>query len=110
MPVHFRYLEDFAKGFARLRKRYRLIEEDLAALESELQHKNVRGDYVRGFDLPIYKIRMTNRSARRGKRGGFRVIYYLQTSESILFIHIYSKSDQDDVSDSEVRRRLSKID
>ena len=110
MPVRFRYLEDFAKDFARLRKRYRRIEDDLAALESELQHKNVRGDYVRGFGLPIYKIRMANRSARRGKRGGFRVIYYLQTSESILFIHIYSKSDQDDVSASELWRRIGKLD
>lgn len=110
MPVEFSYSEDFAKDFARLRKRYRRIEDDLAALESEMQHKNVRGDSVRGYGLPIYKIRMTNRSAGRGKRGGFRVIYYLQTSESILFIHIYSKSDQDDVNDSEVWRRLTNID
>lgn len=110
MPLQFRYLEDFAKDFARLRKRYRRIEDDLTALESEMQFKNVRGDFVRGYGLPIYKIRMTNRSAGRGKRGGFRVIYYLQTSESILFIHIYSKSDRDDVNDSEVWRRLTNID
>ncbi len=110
MPLQFRYSEEFAKDFARLRKRYRRIEDDLAALESEMQHKNVRGDFVRGYGLPIYKIRMTNRSARRGKRGGFRIIYYLQTSESILFIHIYSKSDQDDVNDSEVWKRLTNID
>ncbi|MDE2775999.1 MAG: type II toxin-antitoxin system RelE/ParE family toxin [Chloroflexota bacterium] len=110
MPLQFRYSEDFARDFARLRKRYRRIEDDLAALESEMQHKNARGDIVRGYGLPIYKIRMTNRSARRGKRGGFRVIYYLQTSESILFIHIYSKSDQDNVNDREVWGRLTNID
>lgn len=110
MPVRFRYLEDFAKDFARLRKRYRRIEDDLAVLEADMQHRNLRGVHIPGFGLPIYKVRMANRSAGRGKRGGFRVIYYLQSSESILFIHIYTKSDKDDVSASELWRRIGNLD
>ena len=109
MPVEFTYSEDFAKDVARLRKRFRRIEEDLAALEADMQHRNLRGVHMQGFGLPIYKIRMANRSARLGRRGGFRVIYYLQTSESILFIHIYAKSDKDDVSRGDVRRMLRNI-
>ncbi len=109
MAVEFTYSEDFAKDFARLRKRYRRIEDDLAALEADMQHRNLRGVHLPGFDLPIYKVRMANRSARRGKRGGFRIIYYLQSSDKILFVLIYSKSDQDDVSDSDVWRRLRNI-
>ena len=106
MVVEFTYSEDFAKDFARLRKRYRRIEDDLAALEADMQHSNLRGVHLPGFGLPIYKIRMANRSARRGKRGGFRIVYYLQSSDTILFFLVYSKSDQDNVSDSEIWRRL----
>jgi len=110
LRMEFGYSEDFAKDFARLRKRFPRIEDDLAALEADMQHRNLRGVHMQGFGLPIYKIRMANRSDRRGKRGGFRIVYYLQSSNSILFLLIYSKSDQDDVNDSEVRRRLSFID
>ena len=109
MVVEFTYSEDFAKDFARLRKRYRRIEDDLAALEADMQHRNLRGVHMPGFGLPIYKVRMANRSARRGKRGGFRIVYYMQSSDTILFFLVYSKSDQDDVSDSEVWRRLRNI-
>ena len=108
--MEFTYSVDFAKDFARLRKRYRRIEYDLAALEADMQHRNYRGVHMQGFGLPIYKVRMANRSARRGKSGGFRIVYYLQSSNSILFFLIYSKSDQDDVDDSEVWRRLTNID
>lgn len=109
MPVEFTYSEDFAKDFARLRKRYRRIEDDLAALEADMQQRDLRGVHMQGYGLPIFKIRMANRSAGRGKRGGFRIVYYLQSSNSILFLLVFSKSDQDDVNVSEVWRRLANI-
>ena len=107
MPVEFTYSDDFAKDLTRLRKRYRRIENDLAALEADMQHRNLRGVHMPGFGLPLYKVRMANRSARCGKRGGFRVIYLKESSDSILFLHIYSKSDKDDVS--EVHRMLGNL-
>ncbi len=75
-----------------------------------MQHRNLRGIHVPGFGLPIYKIRMANRSASRGKRGGFRIVYYLQSRDSIIFVHIYSKSDQEVARKSEIWRRLGNID
>jgi hypothetical protein len=43
-------------------------------------------------------VRVQNRDARRGKRGGYRIIYYLKTERQRLLITIYSKSDKSDIS------------
>ena len=63
-----------------------------------------------GFGLPIYKIRMANRSASRGRRWRIsRHICIFGTSESILLSIVYSKSDRNDVSRGDVRRMLRDI-
>ncbi len=105
MPVQFTYAKGFVKDFLRLRKRFHRIEADIEALKAELRRAH-RGELMTGYGLPLYKVRMANRSARRGKRGGFRVIYRFQNSETILFMHIYSKTEKENVSPSEINRML----
>jgi len=41
---------------------------------------------------------------RRGKSGGFRVIYYVQLSDRVILLTIYSKSDETDISIAEIRQ------
>ena len=41
---------------------------------------------------------------KKGKSGGYRLIYWLPSDESIVLLDIYSKSDQPDIDISEVRR------
>jgi mRNA-degrading endonuclease RelE of RelBE toxin-antitoxin system len=52
----------------------------------------------------VYKVRLRNRDAQRGKRGGHRVIYYVRAIDHILLIYVYSKTEQEDVSVAEIRR------
>ena len=52
---------------------------------------------------------MTNRSARRGKSGGFRAIYHPDKDGRFVFVHIYSKTDQNDASASEILERVKDI-
>lgn len=59
---------------------------------------------------PYTKVRLPNPSARRGKRGGFRVIYYLLLSDRVIMLTIYSKSLRADLSLSKLRRLLDEID
>ena len=42
--------------------------------------------------------------ARRGKSGGFRVIYYVQLSDLVTLLTIYSKTDDTDISIAEIRQ------
>ena len=75
MSIKVQFSRGFVKDIKRLRKRYRLIEQDIESLMAEMAHESYRSDYMPKFGREVYKVRLTNRSARRGKRGGFRVIY-----------------------------------
>jgi mRNA-degrading endonuclease RelE of RelBE toxin-antitoxin system len=39
-------------------------------------------DEVAGAKYQIFKVRLKNSDTRKGKSGGYRVIYYLKTSEA----------------------------
>ncbi|MGI9281239.1 MAG: type II toxin-antitoxin system RelE/ParE family toxin [Endozoicomonas sp.] len=51
----------------------------------------------------MYKIRVRNSDAKRGKSGGYRVIYYLKTKEVIILVTLYSKTEQTDIQTDEVQ-------
>ncbi|RIK26832.1 MAG: hypothetical protein DCC52_09840 [Chloroflexi bacterium] len=53
----------------------------------------------------LYKLRVRNSDNRKGKSGGYRLIYYLRTTERLILVTIYSKSDQGDIS----KKRLASI-
>jgi hypothetical protein len=53
-----------------------------------------------GYDM--YKVRLANPSAKRGKRGGFPAIYYLQLVDSATLLTIYSKTEQTDISPDDI--------
>lgn len=60
-------------------------------------------------EMTIYKARLRNTSARRGSRGGFRVVYrIMEDGTIILLLLIWSKSDSSDLPDSEIHRVASK--
>jgi len=109
MQIRFNFSRDFLKDVRRLRKRYRFIEEDIDSLKEEMRHKGYRGVLLSGYEAPIYKVRLANRSARRGKSGGFRAMYIFLDNDTILFVHIYSKSDKAGVTAGEVGRILSDL-
>lgn len=61
-----------------------------------------------GYDR-VFKVRLRNRSARRGKRGGFRVVYYEQVSDQVFLLLIYSKSEIDNIPSVDIRRTLEAV-
>lgn len=57
----------------------------------------------------IRKVRWRETGRGKGKRGGVRVIYYWHTAGSLIyFLHIYSKSEQADLSEDE-KKALRKL-
>ena len=68
------------------------------------------GDRVPETSHRIYKVRLPNPSARRGKSGGFRVYYAVGQSDLICLVTIYSKTDQDDANKYEVQQRIQRMD
>ena len=103
--------DDFDRLVDRLRRRFRLIDQDLDRLGFELRN-GVRPQDERLQNMGgmrVFKARLRNTSAGRGKRGGFRVIYRVMDDGTIiLLLLIWSKTDISDVPDSEIRRVASK--
>ncbi len=103
-PVAIRFTPEFKRNLRALAKRYRNIRSDIEPVLNQLQSGDLVGDQVPRVGYTLYKVRIRNRDAQRGKSGGYRMIYYLRTPEQIILITLYSKSDQSDISAGEVRR------
>ena len=62
------------------------------------------GQRIPRIGYSVYKVRLPNRAARRGKSGGFRVIYYVQLIDHVTLLTIYSKTDETDISVQEIQQ------
>jgi len=97
----------FERQLKQLGRRYRRIRQDLEPLLKQLIAGETPGDRLQGVQSVVYKVRLANRDARRGKSGGYRVIYYLPSDEAITLLTLYSKTDHDDIPADEVARIIT---
>ena len=101
------YFDKLAKD---LRKRYPNVWKDIEPLIDQLEGGEVPGDRLQQVgSYEAYKVRLPNRDARRGKSGGYRVIYHVRTAKAIYLLEIYSKSDKEDIDDAEVIAEIEDI-
>jgi mRNA-degrading endonuclease RelE of RelBE toxin-antitoxin system len=100
------YAESFLKAATRLQKRYKHVQDDAETLADQLEAGELPDDRIQGLSYWVYKARIQNHDAHRGKSGGYRVIYYLETAEFIVILSIYSKSDLSDIPTEAVRRLI----
>jgi mRNA-degrading endonuclease RelE of RelBE toxin-antitoxin system len=101
------YSEAFKQQIRRLGQRYRRIRSDVEPLLNRLEAGETPGDRMQYPDHVLYKVRVKNTDALRGKSGGYRVIYYQRTSTDLLLVAIYSKSEQSDIARHEVLRIIT---
>ncbi|MDM8546383.1 type II toxin-antitoxin system RelE family toxin [Candidatus Venteria ishoeyi] len=104
--VEIFYTAEFKRTLRHLAKKYRNIRADLEPLLESLQAGETPGDQVQHVHYTVYKVRLPNRDARRGKSGGYRVIYYAQTAEQVILVTLYSKSEQGDITPEQIRSIL----
>ena len=107
--LDIRFTSEFKRNLRALEKRYRHIRSDIEPIIEQLQAGDFIGDRIPRTGFSLYKVRVSNRDAQRGKSGGYRLIYYLKTSQNVILITIYSKSEQADISTAEVRRIINEF-
>jgi len=100
--VIIRYSDAFKSQLKRLSRRYRRIRSDVQPLLDRLSAGETPGDRIQVPGHLLYKARVRNSDAARGKRGGYRIIYDVQTANGLLLVAIYSKSDQGDIAHEEL--------
>ena len=103
--------DTFARETKKLAKKYRHIREDFLPLLDQLESGLLAGDAVAGFENKVYKARVASSDQKKGKSGGFRVIYYIVSDKNeILLLTVYAKAKQADIKDNDVRRMLNQLD
>jgi hypothetical protein len=81
--------------FARAREAYGMDDAEFSELQAALGAQPEAGDVIPGTG-GCRKLRW--RAQGRGKRGGYRVIYFLRTAEGlIVLVLLYSKNVRDNV-------------
>ena len=101
-------ISPFDKQLKRLVKKYPSLKTEYVKLLERLEVEPVRGVSMTNN---CYKIRLAVKSKGKGKSGGARIISHLQVTENKVFLlTIYDKSEQEDITDKEIRYLLSFID
>ncbi|MDC0832821.1 type II toxin-antitoxin system RelE/ParE family toxin [Geitlerinema sp. CS-897] len=101
-PRKLEFTSEFKRNIRTLVKRYRNIRQDVEPLLDRLQAGEILGDRVSGTGYEIYKVRLKNSDVRKGKSGGYRLIYYVKLPTAIVLVTIYSKSDRSDIPAKEI--------
>src|SRR5262249_33940260 len=99
----------FQKQLDRLARKFPQVIEVVASLVDALQADQRPGDKIPGIGYDVYKLRLRNPSARRGKSGGFRGVYYVRVSNHGVLLTIYSKTRQTDIHVEDIRRILQEL-
>lgn len=107
-PYQIHQAPTFLSSLRELTKRYpRALVTVNPALEA-LQQNPEAGSAIPGWRRMVWKLRINSRDIRRGKRFGFRLIYYLE-GRTIYPLLIYAKANKSDVSPDEIMRMLRAI-
>jgi mRNA-degrading endonuclease RelE of RelBE toxin-antitoxin system len=107
-PVQVTFSDQFERDVRRLGKRDRRIRLDIQPLIEQLESGELLGDQIPDVGYTVFKVRVRNSSAQKGKSGGYRVVYYLKTPSRILLVTMYSKSEQSDIAAAEIREILTR--
>jgi len=101
-PRDVRFTPEFKRNLRQLAKKYRRIRLDVQPTIDALIRGELLGDQIQGVGLVVYKVRVRNSDAQRGKSGGYRMIYYAPTDLSVVLLTLYSKTEQQDIEAHEI--------
>jgi mRNA-degrading endonuclease RelE of RelBE toxin-antitoxin system len=107
--VSVAFTPEFKRNLRALSKKYRHIRSDVQPLIEQLETGEFVGDRISGTTYVVFKARVRNRDIRKGKSSGYRLIYQVQSPQSVVLITIYSKLDQGDISPKQIRQTLAEF-
>lgn len=105
--------EVFHDSLLKIARKYPSVVSIVDDLFGKFERGELGGNVVPRLKIKggrVFKTRLGNPDANKGKSGGFRVIWYLITSENDIYpLTIYSKSDQEDISLKEINMLIKKV-
>lgn len=110
MSYEIEVTRPFDRCIKDLKKKYPNVKGDLAKVFPRLRQDPEVGDSVPGFEDRVWKLRVASTDIRKGKRGGYRLIYYWRRNNPKLYlVLVYAKVKKEDVTKKELERLLREI-
>jgi mRNA-degrading endonuclease RelE of RelBE toxin-antitoxin system len=97
----------FNRNLRTLAKKYRSIRNDVQPVIEQLERGELPGNQISGVGHAVFKLRVRNSDAQKGKSGGYRLIYYVKTVMGIVLLTIYAKSEQVDIAADDIRNIIT---
>jgi mRNA-degrading endonuclease RelE of RelBE toxin-antitoxin system len=88
--MKFETSDIFKKQLKKLAKKYSHIKHDI---ENFIQNFEFQHKQAVKIKNNLYKIRIKNSDKTKGKRGGYRVYYYLKMENKVILLVIYDKGE-----------------
>lgn len=103
----------FKKQYKRLINKYPKSKEEFEKIFESLEKGDFVGEEYNNLGLPsgesVYKVRVANIDANKGKSGGFRLIYYvIVNDEWVYLLGVYTKSEVVNMKQSEIKEIIKK--
>jgi mRNA-degrading endonuclease RelE of RelBE toxin-antitoxin system len=108
--IQVEFTRVFKRNLRALAKKYRHIRSDVQPVIDQLQAGEILGDRVPRRRYAVFKVRVLNSDIQKGKRSGYRLIYYLKTRTHIILVTIYSKLEQSDISAKRIGSIIAEFD
>ncbi len=110
MTYKIQLTASFKRSVKKLKRRYPHIKEDLQE-GIELLSQTPQLGVIVPRSGGVRKVRLPNRDAKRGKSGGYRLLYYLEAYEAqtLYLLFVYSKSDRASVTQRELKQLLDEL-
>ena len=105
------FTEPFGRKLKKLKKKYPNIKNDLNELLSDLEIGSVSGVPIPGLFNKVFKIRAASSDMKRGKSGGYRLIFYTEDENcEIYLLTIYAKTKSENIPIQDIQTVLKKLD
>ena len=102
--------ETFQKSIKALKKKYPHVKDDLISQIRALEEDPSEGDPIPGWNKEIWKVRVASSDVKKGKRGGYRLIYFWKTGEMKVYLLVaYFKGEKTEITKKEIDTLLKKL-
>lgn len=98
------FTPEFKRNLRKLARKYRRIRSDVSPVVEAIERGATPGDQIQHTGYKVFKTRIRNSDAQRGRRGGYRMVYYVPSPSHVILVTLYSKTEQGDVTPAAIRQ------